>query len=54
MNVIVLAIVRHLVAAAGATQMVNDDQMQQLAGGLVTLAMIGWSVWEKKRRADAD
>lgn len=52
MSVIVQAVVRHLVAAAGATQLVSQDQIQQIGGAIVTLLMIGWSVWDKKRNAD--
>ena len=50
MNVIVLVLIRHFLAAVGVSGVVSDDQLKQIVGAIVTLAMIGWSIWSKRQQ----
>ena len=48
MNVIVSVVIRHFLAAVGVSGIVSDDQLKQIVGALVTLAMVGWSLYQKR------
>lgn len=48
MNVIIQVLVRHGLGAIGFSGVLSDDEAKQIAGALVTLAMIGWSLWQKR------
>ena len=51
MKVLVGILVRHSLGALGASGVViSDDQITQIAGAVTTLAMIAWSIWEKRQR----
>ena len=53
MNVIVSVLIRHFLAAVGVSGLVSDDQLKQIVGGLVTLAMVGWSIYAKRHEIKA-
>jgi hypothetical protein len=49
MTKILAALVRHgLTAAGGAGFVVSDDALSSIVSGLVTLAGIAWSIYEKR------
>jgi hypothetical protein len=50
MNVVIQVIVRHALSAIGFTGVVSDDEMKQIAGAVVTLLMIAWSLWSKRQQ----
>lgn len=47
-----LGLLRHILTIIGgyflAKGSVDADQLEQLIGGLITLAGVGWSYWVKK------
>lgn len=47
-----LGIVRHIITAAGGIVVtlgiMGDDAVSQISGAVLTLAAMGWSVWEKR------
>lgn len=53
----ILAIARHIATLLGAFLVQHgysdSDTAQQIAGGVVALAAIGWSLWQKRRPSDA-
>ena len=53
MNVIVSVVIRHFLAAVGVSGIVSDDQLKQIVGALVTLAMVGWSLYQKRDQISA-
>ena len=48
MNVIIGVVIRHFLGAVGATGIASDDEVKQIAGALVTLAMIALSLYAKR------
>lgn len=48
MNVIVGVLIRHFLGAVGATGVASDDELKQIVGALVTLAMIALSIYQKR------
>ncbi len=50
-----LGIVRHLVTAAGVFIAIsgpaNEAIYNEASGAIIALASVGWSIWEKSRRA---
>lgn len=50
MNVVIAVLLRHGLAAIGMTGVVSDDEMKQVAGAVVTLLMIAWSLWAKRHQ----
>lgn len=44
---IVGAIVRHALGALGAIGVVSDTEAEQLAGAIVVVISVGWSIYEK-------
>lgn len=48
MNVVISVVIRHFLAAVGVAGFVSGDEVKQITGALVTLAMIGWSLWQKR------
>ena len=54
---IIGGIVRTILAAVfggmAAKGLMTDDEMQQIIGAVLTLIVLGWSVWQKSRRATA-
>lgn len=43
------AVVRWALTIAGASELFSEDQMNQLMGAMVTLATLGWSLWQKHK-----
>ncbi len=41
------AVIRWALTIAGAGELFSSDQVHQLAGALITLATLGWSLWQK-------
>ena len=56
MNPNVASLIRHGLSAAGgflvAKGMVSFDQVNEIAGAIITLTGIGWSVFKNKKTAD--
>jgi hypothetical protein len=50
MNTIVSVLIRHFLAAVGVSGVVSQDEVQQIVGAIVTLAMIAWSIWSKREQ----
>lgn len=48
MNVILQVIVRHGLSAIGFSGVISDDETKQLVGAVVTIAMIAWSLFQKR------
>lgn len=52
MNPTMQALLRHILTAAGgavaARYGLDGDSIEAAAGALVTLASIGWSLWDKR------
>lgn len=44
---IIALVLRHGLTAAGLSNLLNNDQLTQIAAALATVAGIAWSVWEK-------
>lgn len=53
MNVVISVVVRHFLAAVGAAGFVSGDEVKQIVGALTTLAMIAWSLWQKREQIHA-
>lgn len=53
MNPLVLGILRHGLTLAGGVLVArgygNDETVQQIVGGLVSAASVGWMAWDKRR-----
>lgn len=43
------AVIRWALTIAGASELFSEDQMNQLLGAMVTLATLGWSLWQKHK-----
>lgn len=54
MTAILGGIVRAVLAYAGGTQAVSDNDVEQVIGALALLASIAWSVYQKVNVRDAD
>jgi hypothetical protein len=54
MNVVISVLIRHFLAAVGAAGFVSGDEVKAIAGALTTLAMIGWSLWQKREAIRAE
>ncbi len=56
MNPNVASLIRHGLSAAGgflvAKGMISLDQVNEIAGAIITLAGIGWSVFKNKKTDD--
>jgi len=53
-SALVGAVVRWLLTIAAAQGVaLSDDQATQIVSGLVALAMLGWSWWQKQNQAKA-
>lgn len=50
MNVVIQVVVRHALTAIGFSGVLTDDEAKQFAGALVTLAMIAWSLYQKREQ----
>lgn len=54
MHLTVQALLRHALTAAGmslaATYGFDSDQVEAVAGALVTLVSVGWSVYDSRKR----
>ena len=55
---LVMGVLRHLLTIAGAVGFyhgtVSDSILQIVAGSVVSIGMICWSIWQKYRAAQAD
>jgi len=54
MNVIIGVLIRHFLGAVGATGIASDDDLKQIVGALVTLTMIGLSLYSKRKEIKAE
>lgn len=48
MNVIVQVLVRHALGALGFSGVLSGDETKAIAGALTTLAVIAWSLYQKR------
>lgn len=48
---VVVALLRHLLTFAGGAGVLSDDQLAQVAGAVLTLGAVAWSVMDKRLAA---
>jgi hypothetical protein len=50
---ILVAVIRHSLALLGAGGALSDSDISQMAGALLVLASVAWSIYEKWPRGEA-
>lgn len=50
---VVVSLLRHLLTFVGGAGVLSDDQLVQVAGALLTLGAVAWSVTDKRLAARA-
>ena len=53
MIVVLQVVIRHLLSAIGASALVSDGDMQQIAGAVMTVCAIAWSLYQKREEIKA-
>jgi hypothetical protein len=54
MNVVIGVLIRHFLGAVGATGIASDDEIKQVVGAIVTLTMIGLSLYSTRKEIKAE